>query len=72
MTYGADVSITCTYPTTPDGFTTDWVTPQELQVQVLRDPEGAIVATWDEGRWWTPEESARFVEALTSELGGES
>jgi hypothetical protein len=28
--------------------------------QVLRDPNGTIVATWDEGRWWTPEESAEF------------
>lgn len=26
----------------------------------LRDPEGKLVATWDEGRWWTPEESAAF------------
>jgi hypothetical protein len=26
----------------------------------LRDPEGTLVATWDEGRWWTPEESEAF------------
>lgn len=27
----------------------------------LRNPEGEIVATWDEGRWWTPEESRVFL-----------
>jgi hypothetical protein len=27
----------------------------------LIDPKGEIVATWDEGRWWTPEESAAFL-----------
>ena len=26
----------------------------------LRNPEGALVATWDEGRWWTPEEGHAF------------
>lgn len=26
----------------------------------LRDQDGKIVATWDEGRWWTSEESAAF------------
>lgn len=26
----------------------------------LRNPDGKIVATWDEGRWWTQEESAAF------------
>ena len=30
----------------------------------LRDPEGKIVATWDEGRWWTPEEGELFVLML--------
>jgi hypothetical protein len=35
---------------------------------VLRDPSGAIVATWDEGRWWTPEESDAFSAAIAAEL----
>lgn len=26
----------------------------------LKNIEGEIVATWDEGRWWTPDESAAF------------
>ena len=26
---------------------------------VLRDSDGRIVATWAEGRWWTPEEIRR-------------
>ncbi len=26
----------------------------------LRNPEGELVATWDEGRYWTPEESASW------------
>ena len=35
----------------------------------LRDPEGKIVATWDEGRWWTPSESAEFVRRIIAEQG---
>jgi len=31
----------------------------------LRNPEGDIVATWDEGRWWTPEEGELFHLMLT-------
>lgn len=31
-----------------------------LAWRYLRDPEGKLVATWDEGRWWTPEESEAF------------
>ncbi len=27
----------------------------------LRNPDGALLATWDEGRWWTAEESAAFL-----------
>ena len=27
---------------------------------VLRDASGAIVAMWDEGRWWTVDESEAF------------
>jgi hypothetical protein len=34
--------------------------------RVLRDPEGGIVATWDEGRWWTPDESAEFLRQLVA------
>ena len=30
---------------------------------VLRDMQG-IVATWDEGRWWTPRESAAFTASM--------
>ena len=26
----------------------------------LKNAEDEIVATWDEGRWWTPDESASF------------
>jgi hypothetical protein len=70
MSYGALMPIPCSYPTVPDGFTIGWQTPHG--VQVLCDPGGTVVAIWDEGRWWTPKESDRFVEALTSEIGGES
>jgi hypothetical protein len=41
----------------------------EAQYIVLRDPQNAIVATWDEGRWWTAEESAAFVAAIVAEMG---
>jgi hypothetical protein len=39
----------------------------ESWVYVLRDGDGRIVATWDEGRWWTPDESAEFLAALLAE-----
>jgi len=43
------------------------------RVPVLRDPVGRIVATWDEGRWWTPDESAEFLRRIVAEInGGES
>lgn len=35
--------------------------------RVLRDPEGAIVASWDDGRWWTPDESAEYTRRLGAE-----
>jgi hypothetical protein len=35
---------------------------------VLRGPLGNIVATWDEGRWWTPSESAEFTRQIVEEL----
>lgn len=35
-----------------------------LAVRYLLDEEGALVATWDEGRWWTPEESDQFVAMI--------
>jgi hypothetical protein len=38
---------------------------------VLRDSEETIVATWDEGRWWTPEESDAFTVAIEAEFDGE-
>lgn len=31
---------------------------------VLHDEDGTIVATWDEGRWWTPEESEAWVATM--------
>jgi hypothetical protein len=39
-------------------------------VRVLRDPEGQIVATWNEGegRWWTLKESAALLAYLVAEL----
>ena len=40
----------------------------EARFRVLRDPEGRIVATWDEGRWFTPEESQAYVQRLTEQL----
>ena len=43
-------------PPTPDA--------KPVSYLYLRDPEGKLVATWDEGRWWTPEESAAFQLAL--------
>lgn len=36
--------------------------------RALRNREGVIVATWDEGRWWTPEESDAFIAAMVREL----
>ena len=33
---------------------------KNVTFRVLRDPAGKIVATWDEGRWWTPSESDEF------------
>lgn len=30
----------------------------------LRTPDGRLVATWDEGRWWTPTESRMFKDVL--------
>lgn len=30
----------------------------------LRDEMGKIVAVWDEGRWWTPRESAAWTAAM--------
>lgn len=30
----------------------------------LRNPDGVLVATWDEGRWWTPPESEAFLTML--------
>jgi hypothetical protein len=33
---------------------------QGLTFIYLKNAEGEIVATWDEGRWWTPDESAAF------------
>jgi hypothetical protein len=40
----------------------------ECTFTALRDPDGAIVATWDEGRWWTPSESDAFTAAIVAEL----
>jgi hypothetical protein len=52
-----------------EGFT-------ETGYAYLVTPEGQIVATWDEGRWWTPRESAEFgailreqqMDAMTQEI----
>jgi hypothetical protein len=44
---------------------------RQLVVHVLRDPEGEIVATWDEGRWWTPAESRAFVAEIVAEIVAE-
>ena len=41
----------------------------ESTFRVLRDPAGTIVASWDEGRWWTPDESDAFTQALIQEMG---
>jgi Fe-S cluster assembly ATPase SufC len=40
----------------------------EMLIAVLRDDDGVVVATWDEGRWWTPAESDAFVATLTNPL----
>lgn len=44
---------------------------REGTYHVLRDRDGLIVATWDEGRWWTPAESAQFDAHLAAELAAE-
>lgn len=33
---------------------------------VLRNIDGDIVASWDEGRWWTPRESEAFLATMMS------
>jgi hypothetical protein len=38
---------------------------------VLRDPDGVIAATWDEGRWWTPSEANEHVRRLVAEMKGD-
>jgi hypothetical protein len=40
----------------------------DVVVIVLRDSGGSIVATWDDGRWWTAEESDALTDALEDEL----
>jgi hypothetical protein len=40
----------------------------EAMVAALRESDGQIVATWDEGRWWTPEESDAFLAAIVAEM----
>ncbi len=41
---------------------------RQARHRVLRDPHGEIVATWDEGRWWTPSESGEFTRRLVAEM----
>jgi hypothetical protein len=40
--------------------------------RVLTDRTGNVVATWDEGRWWTPKESAEFLKQIVAEMRGRS
>jgi hypothetical protein len=42
-------------------------TPAGAVFIVLRNGGGSIVATWSEGRWWTPQESDRYSDALDAE-----
>jgi hypothetical protein len=57
------------YVTAPGGFVS---IPTDAMMEVferspscvLRDASGAIVAMWDEARWWTPDESDAFIEAI--------
>jgi hypothetical protein len=37
-----------------------------IHYSFLRDQNGDLVATWDEGRWWTPDESAAWGLMLAS------
>lgn len=37
---------------------------REVLMAFLVNPAGEAVATWDEGRWWTPQESAAFTLML--------
>ena len=43
-------------------------TLRHLLARALRDPAGKIVATWDEGRWWTPDESAELTRRIAAEF----
>lgn len=36
--------------------------------RVLRDRDGDIVANWDEGRWWTPEESDEGLRRILDDM----
>lgn len=42
------------------GVIQDRVQEAGMTFLYLTDAEDKIVATWDEGRWWTPDESAAF------------
>jgi hypothetical protein len=41
----------------------------EAKFRALRDRDSRIVATWDEGHWWTPSESVAFTAALLRGTG---
>ena len=36
-----------------------------VRLAFLVNPDGMYVATWDEGRWWTPDESNAWLTMLT-------
>jgi hypothetical protein len=40
---------------------------RDVTFRALRDPAGKVVATWDEGRWWTPSELEEFQRRI---IGG--
>ena len=49
----------------------DGVDPDQLMrhsvARVLLNEDGAIVALWDDGRWWTPGESAAYLAKIVAE-----
>ena len=40
--------------------------PIGMPLAFLANPDGEMVATWDEGRWWTPDESGAWLLMLAA------
>jgi hypothetical protein len=68
----------------PKGYSTVWMPNAEAAshgfgvdlpqlagahwLMLVRESDGAVVASWDEGRWWTKDEGAEFERQLVDEF----